>query len=263
MRVSPAFAQYVNCDSLMQRLDARTKLLITIAVMSVTVIAQLWESLLWISILTSLIVLSAKVSSSELFRTIWSFRFFYVITLLLHSILSKGEILIDLPFEMGVTVEGIERGIFFSIKILLLSLVIMPFFRSTHPSQFSSGALSSVPSTGIFQRISLIFGLAVRFLPMLMDEFERIRWAQVSRGLDIRGSWSRRIRGIGILIAPMMGAAFLRAENLSTAMQSRGFIIDQPRSSYRKDKFGWYDALFCIQTVLLLYLSLFHPLTSV
>lgn len=263
MNFSPAFARYVQCDTLMHRLDMRTKLIVVLAVMTVIVIVDSWESLLWISAITLLTVFSAKVSLSELFRSIWSFRFFYIVTILLHTLLGEGESVLNLPFGLNVTVEGVERGLLFSFKIMLLSLTILPFFRSTHPAQFSNMALLSKISMKNLRQISLMFGLSVRFLPMMMDEFERIRWAQVSRGLNVKGSLSHRIRTVGILIGPMIGSAFQRAENLSAAMQARAFVVDQPRSSFRISRFGWNDALFITLTLLLLCGSFLHPLTKV
>ncbi len=237
------FGQYVPGDSFMHRADPRAKLIGAFVLITVAVIIHQWEALAWLVLATLMTIIAAKIPLNEILRIIWSLRFFYVIIMIIHSVSTVGVSVQELPFGLAITYEGIQRGLYFVVKIILLMLLIVPFMRTTHPVSLSSAIETTFPHKGILRRFSLIFGLSVRFLPILLMETERIRWAQISRGLRTDGNLLQRIRSIGPLIAPLVASSFRRAEHISSAMQVRGFQIDQKRNLFKPLRFGWRDGV--------------------
>ena len=97
--------------------------------------------------------------------------------------------------------------------------------------------------------IAMIISIALRFIPTLIEEAQRIMKAQASRGVDLEeGSLKEKMMCILSLIVPLFVSAFQRAEDLADAMEARGYIPDKKRTRYRQLKFGKRDYLliaFC------------------
>lgn len=239
------FGNYQSGDSILHRLDPRIKIIGVSVLVSFALVVCDWIRLLPFGLVTLLANAGARTNARILLRDIRSLTLFYVMTVVLHSILTPGEPLIELLPGFTVTIDGLFRGLFFSVKIALLAALFGPLMRTTHPAEWARAVEGLVPGSEkmgrILRRLSIILGLAMRFLPTLVREAERIRWAQVGRGLQLGGGMIRRAKSLVPLIMPLLVESIRKAEQVSLAMQARGFRIDAPRSDYKPLKMKAID----------------------
>ena len=101
--------------------------------------------------------------------------------------------------------------------------------------------------------IAMMISIALRFIPTLIEETQRIMKAQASRGVDMEnGKLMEKVRAILSLIVPLFVSAFQRAEDLAYAMEARGYIPNRPRSRYKQLKMSGKDYLLLAGTMLIL-----------
>ena len=239
-----AFGTFVQGRSPLHSLDPRTKLLGGAAVMVGAVLTQSWLGLIAPGMVALGAVIAADYRAKELARDVWSLRFFYLLTVLLHLLFDREGDVLGKVWNLTVTTGGLNAGLFFSVKIALLALIAGVVNRTTHPAAWSKGVEGLLPG-----RLGLILGLALRMLPTMLAEAVRIRTAQRARGLDLsKGGMVARVRNLLPLLAPLLTATFRRADLMSDAMQARGFMLDQRRGSYRPLRFvpaDWVALIVC------------------
>lgn len=177
------------------------------------------------------------------------------ITFLVHFFGTEGEEIFRFLFLIA-TKEGAYKGFFYLLRILLIVLSSSLLTISTSPIEISYGLeriLKPCSKIGFPHReFALMLTIALRFIPVLMEEFEKLYLAQKARGA---GFSSRRISlrlnaWLSILI-PLFHSAFERADHLATAMEIRGFSPDKERSSLRAYGFGKPDFQLLLIFVLL------------
>jgi len=250
------FGRFRLGSSVLHRLDPRAKLLGLATVMMGGLLAQSWTAFAFPA---AAVIASAALSNparGDIRRDVWSLRFFYLLTLLLHLLFTRtGEALAGIG-GVGFTSGGLNAGLFFSVKIASLAVLAGAVNRTTHPASWSKAVEAMTPSRGWLQRIigrpELVMGLALRMLPTMLAEAERIRTAQIARGLNPRmGGIVRRIRNLLPLAAPLLNATLRRADVLSDAMLARGYRLDAPRTSWRPLRlqcFDWFAMIFSFGT---------------
>jgi energy-coupling factor transport system permease protein len=247
-------------DSFVHRLSPGVKLVWSAFYVLSMVWISRWHELALVAGLTLPALILARAGLSDAFKDVWSLRFFYLITLALHLLLDAGHPLILLPLGLSVSALGLDRGLFFSAKIALIATMMGVVLRTTHPSEWVEALELSSRGQGRLSRavrgFALTLGLAIRFLPLILAEAERIRWAQVSRGLQIQGGLVKRVKTLIPLLVPLMAAALDRANGITAAMLSRGFDLDAPRTRYQAAKFTWRDATALVGAAAIIAISL-------
>ena len=252
------FGQFLSSDTFLHRVDPRIKLIGMIVLMTAAVITNRWIGLGILMVVAMSANYVARVPLREIVRNWWVLRYFFVITLLLHSIFGIGDSLLQLPFGLAITEDGVVRGIFFVVKITVLASLIGPVMRTTHPALWGVAIERMMPKRRHLQHFALTLGLAVRFLPMLLMEAQRIRSAQIGRGLKTTGGLIQRVRSMVPLLAPLVMASFQRADNITAAMQARGYRLDHIRSQYRPLKLNPRDAVATTFVVIATAVSLWR-----
>ncbi|NQU04797.1 MAG: energy-coupling factor transporter transmembrane protein EcfT [Calditrichaeota bacterium] len=244
MQITP-FGQFIPGSTLLHRLDLRVKLFGVVFLTSSAVIANDVTDLCVIATMVLMTVVASGMPLRELLRSILVLLPFYLVTIVLHSVLTPGHIIIELPFGLDITSDGIMRGLFFSVKIALIASFTSPLMRSTHPSSWMNLFGLSSHAGNYFRRILLplmvTMGIALRFLPLILEESQRIRQAQISRGLNFGGGLISRAASLKPLLIPLMSSSFDRVDKITIAMQSRGFSLTGNRSIYRSHKLKGCD----------------------
>ncbi len=220
--------QYIPRASVIHRLDPRVKLGAAV-VLSVLILKG---DLLLVSWITAFLLILIPVSHLTLFHMAAAFRpmlFFLGLLLFLHLLFTPGKPIPPLPpWPVTVTYEGLHRGVFviwqFSLLILNASILTM----STPPGQLISGLerflrpskIVGIPS----HDLALMISMAMRFVPTILDELNRIRDAQAARGACLgSGPFLKRIRATASLLIPLILGTVRRADALTLAMESRGY----------------------------------------
>ena len=243
-----ALGKYVAVDSPVHRLDPRTKLLAAIALM-VTVVRC--DELPALTLFTVFVVLSARFARLPLgllARNLRPFLWLFAFTLIMHGLMTPGAVVWRLPLtDLDVTGEGLRFGGFFSLRLAVVISLAALLTLTTAPLELTDGLerlLNPLRRFGFpAHELAMMVTIALRFIPVLIEEAERLYRAQLARGADFSGGPIRRTRQLIPLLIPLFLAAFARADRLGVAMESRCYRGGEGRTSYRVLRLGRGDLI--------------------
>ncbi|KAB2329250.1 energy-coupling factor transporter transmembrane protein EcfT [Cytobacillus depressus] len=247
--------RYVPAQSLIHRMDPRSKLVMVFLFVCIVFIAN--NSLTYgaLAIYTFTMVSLSRVPLRFILSGLRPVLWLVLFTLLLHLFLTKeGEIL----FQAGwftIYEEGLRQGLFISMRFFLLILMTSILTLTTTPIEITDGLESLLhPLNKIkfpVHELALMMSISLRFIPTLMQETDKIMKAQTARGVDFSGGpIKERVKAIIPLLIPLFVSSFKRAEELATAMEARGYRGGEGRTKYRQLSWGMKD------TVMILLLGL-------
>ena len=194
----------------------------------------------------------AKIPISTLVRNLKPFTFLFVFTVILHAVMTPGPSLFHIPgFHITVSEEGLRFGFFFCIRLASLVSIAALMTLTTTPLALANGLermLSPLKKFGFpAHEFAMMISISIRFIPVLAEEAERIRNAQVARGADFSGNLLRRAKKMVPVLVPLFQSAFERADHLAMAMESRCYQGGDGRTSYRVLAFSRSDlAASCV-----------------
>lgn len=217
---------YIPGESPVHRLDPRVKI-ISVIVLSIVIFQSGPLSVLPVSLVLGGLVFLAGIGPAQVLRSLRPVALFFLCIFLLHLFFTPGRPLFQMP---GITIshEGLATGSLLTWKFVCLIVAAMVLTATTLPSELVSGIerlLRPLKFLGVNSHdAAMMISLALRFVPALIGEYERIRTAQAARGMDFgKGGLRGRIRGIANLALPLTVNSFLRAEEIAAAMESRGY----------------------------------------
>lgn len=231
--------QYVPGDSVIHRLDPRTKITVIFFFVVIVFFANNLWSYSTLIIFALLSMFSSKVPIRFILKGLTPVWFLIIFTFLLHLFITKeGTKVVDFwifEFYSG----GILQGIAISIRFFLLILVTSLLTLTTTPIEITDAVeemLAPLKKVKFpVHELALMMSISLRFIPTLMQETEKISRAQASRGVDYRtGPLKERIKAIVPLLVPLFVSAFKRAEELAMAMEARGYRGGEGRSKLRE-----------------------------
>jgi len=229
--------QYIAGDSFTHRLDPRVKTVWTI-ILSILIFRATWFDVYLISLFLLMVLGLSRLKAAPIFDAIKPLTFFAGLLFLLHLLFTDGTALLALPaLHLKITHEGMFRGAFVAWQFVALVLCGAILTMTTPPSEMISGLeklLHPLKYLGIpTQDIAVMVSMALRFVPTLLEEFDRIRLAQTSRGADVKtGTLTQRVKTAASMSLPLMVSALRRADELADAMESRGYHSG-PRTTLR------------------------------
>ena len=233
-----SFGQYIPHDSLIHNLDPRVKILGCLAI----IISLFFiENFLGYLILGSLIMVSiifSKVHPKFVFRGLRPILFIIVFTLIIHLFMTSGEVIYQVGF-LKITSEGLIKGLFISCRLFILILTTSLLTLTTSPISLTDGLeklLSFFRFIGMpAHEIAMMMTIALRFIPTLLEETEKIMKAQISRGADFEsGNIINRTKSLIPILIPLFVNAFRRADDLAIAMEAKCYRGGKGRTHYRK-----------------------------
>jgi energy-coupling factor transport system permease protein len=238
---------YVATDSVLHRLDPRVKMGATLLLMTLPFAAPgLWSTLLLSAFVVAIVFLSTAPLPAllrTLHTVIWIgffMFFFYLFTTPGRTLVAVGNI--------TVTWEGLLSGATQVYRLCLLVIVAALLTFTTSPSQLAHGLealLRPLARLGLpVRELAMVLTIALRFVPTLFDEIDKITKAQRARGVDSvsRNPW-RRVRSWVPTFVPIFVSAFRRAEELATAMDARGFRGAHHRTRLYQLRFTYRDLI--------------------
>jgi len=236
-----AFGRFAPGKSILHCMDPGVKLIGAVLLVTVGFFSRSFFDLMVVAAIISLALIASNPSRRSVLQDFRALFLLYLVTILLHSVLNPGRALFELPFGLVITIEGLQRGLF----IALIAVLVGALLRTTHPAVWNVSlglrARWLKPLRRLIQPFALTFSLALRFLPLLIEEADRIRMAQISRGFRPGGGLIRRIQSLKALLIPMVVSSLDKVDTITIAMQSRGFRIGAERSRYSNQKFAWFD----------------------
>jgi len=218
---------YIPADSPLHRLDPRAKMGAALLLMALPFAApSLVSSLLLVAFVVAGALL-ASVPLGALLRTLRTVLWVGFIMFFFYLFTTPGEPLVAVG-SVAVTWDGLLAGGTQIYRLCLLVVITSLLTFTTSPTQLAHGleaVLGPLARLGLpVREMAMVLTIALRFVPTLFDEVDKIAKAQESRGAGVRsGNPWRRMRGWVPLFVPIFVSAFRRAEALATAMEARGF----------------------------------------
>lgn len=248
--------QYAARDSAVHALDPRTKLLASLAMMTVLLITSSIAHLVFLFAVLLLLYRLSRLTPLIALANLKPFVWLFLLTWILHALFTEGHVLIRLPLvHAAITSEGVARGAYYVLRIALLILTATLLTLTTSPIAITDAVerlLRPFRRVGLpAHEIAMMMSIALRFIPIFIEEGERIRKAQVSRGAVFEGSLLRRLKSILPLILPLFVSTFRRAGDLAVAMDARCYRGGEGRTQYRHLAFRGADALALLAVLLL------------
>ena len=217
--------QYYPADSPIHRLDPRTKLLGTLLfIISVFIFHTFWGYLVATLFLGGVIFIS-KVPVKFIFKGLKTIFILLLFTIFFNMILTPGEVLWKLGF-LKVTKEGVVLAARMAIRLIYLVIGSSVMTLTTTPNQLTDGLERQLrPLNKIHvpvHEIAMMMSIALRFIPILLEETDKIMKAQIARGADFEnGNLIQKAKNMVPLLVPLFISAFRRANDLAMAMEAR------------------------------------------
>ncbi len=237
--------QYLPGESPVHRLDPRTKILGVLAYVIILFLVKDFLGYGIMAIITALTASAARIPVKMLIRGLRPVLFIIILTVALNAIMTPGEVLYRLG-PLAVTREGLFQAAMMACRLLLLIVTTSMLTLTTAPIDLTDGLEYLM---GPFRRIgvpahelAMMMTIALRFIPTLLDEAERIMKAQMARGADFQsGGFVQRAKSMVPLLVPLFVSAFRRADDLALAMEARCYRGGEGRSRFKILRLGSRD----------------------
>ncbi len=242
--------QFFPGNSVVHKLDPRTKL-----VMLVVYIVALFLAVSWVSYGVMLLFLVwciaiSKIPVKSIFRGMKPLVMILIFTGVLNIFFTDGETVLVSFWVITITLEGVVRAFFMMIRILMLISGTFLLTYTTSPIALTDGLESLLgPLKKIklpVHELAMMMCIALRFIPTLIEETDKIMSAQKARGADFEtGSLMQRVKALVPILVPLFISAFRRADELATAMECRCYQGGEGRTKmkllrYQRRDFGAY-----------------------
>ena len=241
--------QYYQTDSVIHRLDPRVKLGGTLLyIITLFLIGNVWGYLLATLALAAVIKLS-KVPFGFITRGMRAVAFLLIITVVFNMFLTPGTPIFSF-WIFTLTWEGLRKAVFMGWRLCLLIIGSSLMTLTTTPNHLTDGmekALRPLNKIGVpVHEIAMMMSISLRFIPILLEETDKIMKAQIARGADFEsGNLIQKAKAMVPLLVPLFISAFRRANDLAMAMESRCYRGGEGRTKmkplvYKKaDKVGY------------------------
>ncbi len=243
--------QYVEGDSFIHKMDARIKILLTLFYIFVLFIITSPAAYILFAAFTVFLIFLSGVPIKFVLRGLRPMLFILVFTAVINLFMTGGEtVLWTCPFwsRMRITEEGLKTAVMMILRLVFLVAGTSVLTLTTTPLMLTDGIekllkpfeIIKVPS----HEIAMMMTIAIRFIPTLSEETEKIMKAQMARGADFEsGNIFRRAKAMIPLLVPLFISAFRRADELAVAMDSRCYQGGKHRTRMKVMKMTYRDAV--------------------
>lgn len=217
--------QYYPENSIIHKLDPRVKLFGTIIFVVALFVANNFLSFALIIIALALVVKASKVPFAKVLKGIKGILFILIFTVILNIIFTPGTAVVSF-WIVTITKEGLIRGGFLALRLTFLILCTSVLTLTTTPNDLADGLEKSFKFLNVIHfpvhEMAMMMSLALRFIPTLVEETEKIMKAQKARGADFEtGGLMKRVNSLIPLLVPLFVSSIRRALDLAMAMEAR------------------------------------------
>ena len=237
--------QYFPGDTLIHRLDPRTKILVVILYIIALFIST---SYVTYAIMASLLIAEvtiARIKFSTLLKSVRPILFIIVLTVVLNAFYTPGEPIFSF-WIFTLTREGLRTALFMAARLVLLVMSSFMLTYTTSPIMLTDGLeslLSPLKRLGApVHELAMMMSIALRFIPTLIEETQKIMSAQKARGAEFdTGSIIDKAKALLPILVPLFISSFRRADELAVAMESRCYHGGEGRTKLHELKFRGID----------------------
>ena len=234
--------QFFPGHSAIHRMDPRTKLILTMVYIVALFVAQNWSSY---SLMLVFLLVCIKISSippKSIVRGMKPLVFILIFTAILNIFYTDGGVELVRLGSLAITTEGLKRAFFMIWRILMLISGTFLLTYTTSPISLTDGLeslLSPLKKLHVpVHELAMMMSIALRFIPTLIEETDKIMSAQKARGADFEtGSIIQRAKALVPILVPLFISAFRRADELATAMECRCYQGGEGRTKLKLLRF--------------------------
>lgn len=245
--------QYYPTKSPIHRLDPRVKLFGTILYIVTLFIAKNPLVYLLAAVFLFLCIRIAKIPVKYIMRGLKSIMIILGITLIFNIFLTDGHVIVSF-WKLKITWEGIIQAAYMAVRLVMLIMGSSLMTLTTTPNDLTDGLEKALGFLRIVKfpvhEMAMMMSIALRFIPILMEETDKIMKAQTARGADFEsGNFIKKVKAMVPILVPLFISAIRRAYDLATAMEARcykggkGRTKMKPLKYHKADGFG-YMVLF-------------------
>ena len=256
---SMTFGRYSFRDTFVHRLDARNKIfLMVLCMVAIFFQFKMWSTALFLSglyfIALIILMIISKVNILQLFKSLAGMWLFIIILMAIYIFIPNNNYYLPVAFKIAslqVKWDAFCQSGYIVLRLIMMISLTMVLTSTTKPMDmtyafewFLSPLKLIKPARFVAHEIAMTLSIALRFIPTLLEETERIMKAQASRGVDFnRGGLFKRFGAVIALIIPLFVSALERSEELANAMIVRGYDPRANRTRYRLLRFSWRDII--------------------
>ena len=240
--------RYIPMDSPIHKMDPRDKIGAMLLMLVAIFFPAGWIGYVVLFAACTVLILSAKLSFRYVWKSLKPMLVMMCFLLIINILVVKtGTVLFSIG-SFAVYSDAVLQTAYIVVRLLLMIMVTTTLTATTKPLDMTLGIedlLQPFGKIGVpYHEIAMLISIALRFIPDLIDETNRILKAQESRGVDMQeGKLKEKIMAILSLIVPLFVSAFQRAEDLANAMEARGYAPGEPRTRYKVLKMRGTDWL--------------------
>lgn len=256
-----ALGKYLPLNSIVHQMDPRAKIAAMLLMMIAIFIPAGYIGYLIIGIIVIATALLAKLKLSFLWRAMKPMLFMLVFLLIINLLVLKDGYVVFSVFGISFYSEAIFQTLYIVIRLALMIIITTILTATTKPLELTLGIEDLLKPFQVIHvpahEIAMMISIALRFIPTLIEETQRIMKAQASRGVDMdEGSLMEKVKAILSLIVPLFVSAFQRAEDLAYAMEARGYIPNRERTRYKQLKMQSKDYFLLSCTIFVLIIMI-------
>ena len=249
--------QYFPGNSFIHKLDPRAKLIVTFAALIEIFICKNFFSLALISAFAIISILISKISFKLVFKGLKTVYILVAFTAILQIFYNeKGDTLFDW-WKIKITTGGVSSAVFMAVRIFSLILISSLLTYTTSPTALTDGIERILSPLKLFKvpvdTLAMMMTVALRFIPTLIEEVEKITNAQKARGADMEtGGLIKRVKALIPIFIPLFVNSFRRAYELAFAMECRCYSGNNKRTRMKTMSFTFRDAIAFVVVALIL-----------
>lgn len=237
--------QYVPGDSAIHRLDPRTKIIITLFYIILLFLIKNFIGYFILALFILIPMLISKIPMKYMIKGIRPLLIIIIITVVFNIFLTKGEVIYELG-PLNITREGVKLAVFMALRLIFLVTGTSLLTLTTSPISLTDAIenlLNPFKRIGVpAHELAMMMTIALRFIPTLLDETEKIMKAQMARGADFEsGNIVKRAKNLVPLLVPLFISAFRRADELAMAMEARCYRGGKGRTRLKQLKMTILD----------------------
>lgn len=252
-----SFGRYIPGKSIFHNLDPRIKI---VSMVIILVAIFMPSGVIGYGVLVAVLLfglLLSKIKLSYVLKSMKPMMFMLIFLLIINIFVVKTGRPLVTVFEVTVYSDALYQVFYIMIRLLLMIAATTLLTATTKPLDLTMGIedlLGPLKKVKVpAHEIAMMISIALRFIPLLMDETSRIMKAQASRGVDLQeGKLKEKIMGVLSLIIPLFVSSIQRAEDLADAMEARGYFPGKERTRYKQLKIKTSDLLFLSFCVIVL-----------
>ncbi|MEG0133677.1 MAG: energy-coupling factor transporter transmembrane component T [Clostridium sp.] len=248
--------QYIPGETFVHKLDPRTKILLSILFIICLFIIDKFVGYLLIVAFLALTIYTSKIPLRYLYKGLKPVFFLIALTATLNIFMVKGGQLLFSYGFINIYEEGIRVAVFMALRLIFLIMGTSVLTLTTSPIELTDGIERLLKPIGkeLAHELAMMMTIALRFIPTLIDETDKIMMAQKARGADFEtGGIIKKAKSLIPLLVPLFISSFRRADELAMAMEARGYRGGAGRTRMKQLMFSSKDIVsFAIFIILLI-----------